>query len=331
MPRTLTIGTRGSRLALAQTHAVADALAAVAPDWDVRIETIASTGDEQPEAAIETLGLGVFTSAIERALLDERIDLAVHSLKDLPTSQPDGLTAVPVLEREDPRDVLIDRWNVGLLDLPEGARIGTSSPRRAAQIAHGRKDISLLAIRGNVETRIRKSEGPDYDAYRRCGRRRRLGMTRAHSGATFAHSAPCPGQAALAAEARSDDRELLVLLRRLVHEPTEAAVEAERALLRAAGSGCRLPLGAFAEVQGDQMRLFATVTPPDGSTSYRVEVTGSASEPDLLGRAAYQAFLEQGASASQWRPDSDDERRGLLVGAARRPPHHGRARTSAEG
>lgn len=266
---------------------------------DVRIETIASTGDEQPEAAIETLGLGVFTSAIERALLEERIDLAVHSLKDLPTSQPDGLTAVPVLEREDPRDVLIDRWNVGLLDLPEGARIGTSSPRRAAQIAHGRKDISLLAIRGNVETRIRKSEGPDYDGIIVAAAGvERLGMTERIAERLSPHiCTPAPGQAALAAEARSDDRELLALLRQLVHEPTEAAVEAERALLRAAGSGCRLPLGAFAEVQGDQMRLFATVTPPDGSTSYRVEVTGSASEPDLLGRAAYQAFLEQGASA----------------------------------
>ena len=299
MPRTLTIGTRGSRLALAQTHAVADALAAVAPDWDVRIETIASTGDDQPEAAIETLGLGVFTSAIERALLDERVDLAVHSLKDLPTSQPIGLTAVPVLEREDPRDVLINRWNVGLLDLPEGARIGTSSPRRAAQIAHGRKDILLLAIRGNVETRIRKSEGPDYDGVIVAAAGvERLRMTERIAERLSPHvCTPAPGQAALAAEARSDDRELLVLLRRLVHEPTEAAVEAERALLRAAGSGCRLPLGAFAEVEGDRMRLFATVTPPDGSTSYRVEVTGSASEPDLLGRAAYQAFLEQGASA----------------------------------
>lgn len=298
MPRTLTIGTRGSRLALAQTHAVADALASVAPGWDVRIETIVSTGDEQPEAAIETLGLGVFTSAIERALLDERVDLAVHSLKDLPTSQPDGLTAVPVLEREDPRDVLIDRWNAGLLDLPEGARIGTSSPRRAAQIAHGRKDISLLPIRGNVETRIRKSEGPDYDGVIVAAAGVvRLGMTERIAERLSPHvCTPAPGQAALAAEARSDDRELLALLRQLVHEPTEAAVEAERALLRAAGSGCRLPLGAFAEVQGDRMRLFATVTPSDGSTSYRVEVTGSASEPDLLGRAAYQAFLEQGAS-----------------------------------
>ena len=299
MPRTITIGTRGSRLALTQARAVAAALASVSPGYAIRIETIASAGDEHSEAAIESLGLGVFTSAIEHALQDGRIDVAVHSLKDLPTTQPDGLTAVPVLEREDPRDVLIDRWNVGLLDLPVGARIGTSSPRRAAQIAHGRKDILLLPIRGNVETRIGKSEGPDYDGVVVAAAGvERLRMTERIAERLSPHvCTPAPAQAALAAEARSDDREVLALLRQLVHEPTEAAVEAERALLRAAGSGCRLPLGAFAEVLGDQMRLFATVTPPDGSTSYRVEVTGSASEPDLLGRAAYHAFLEQGASA----------------------------------
>lgn len=306
MPRTITIGTRGSKLALAQTHAVADAIASVAPDWGVRIETIASVGDDRPDAPIESLGLGVFTSAIEQALLDERIDLAVHSLKDLPTSQPDGLTAVPVLEREDARDVLIDRWNVGLLDLPEGARIGTSSPRRAAQIAHGRKELSMLPIRGNVETRIRKSEGPDYDGVVVAAAGvERLGMAERIAERLSPHvCTPAPGQAALAAEARSDDGELFALLRLLVHEPTEAAVEAERALLRAAGSGCRLPLGAFAEVEGGRMRLFATVTPPDGSTSYRVEVTGSPSEPDLLGRTAYHAFLEQGAGELLRGPDS---------------------------
>lgn len=299
MPRTITIGTRGSRLALVQTHAVAAALASAAQDWDVRIEAIASVGDERPDAALESLGLGVFTTAIEGALLDGRIDMAVHSLKDLPTSQPDGLVVIPVLEREDPRDVLIDRWNVGLLDLPEGARIGTSSPRRAAQVAHGRRDILLLPIRGNVETRIAKSEGPDYDgvivAAAGVGR---LGMTERIAERLSPYvCTPAPGQAALAAEARSDDHDVLAVLRRLVHEPTKAAVEAERALLRAAGSGCRLPMGAFAEAKGDQMHLFATVTPPDGSTSYRVEVTGSVSEPELLGRAAYHAFLEQGASA----------------------------------
>ena len=298
MPRTITIGTRASNLALAQTHAVADALASVAVGWDIRIETVTSVGDEQPDAPLQSLGLGVFTSAIERALLEERIDLAVHSLKDLPTSQPHGLTAVPVLEREDPRDVLIDRWNVGLLDLPEGARIGTSSPRRAAQLAHGRKDIELLPIRGNMETRINKSEGPDYDGIVVAAAGvERLGMTERIAERLSPHvCTPAPGQAALAAETRSGDHELLALVRQLVHEPTAAAVEAERALLRAAGSGCRLPLGAFAEVHGGQIRLFATVTPPDGSTSYRVEVTGNASEPDLLGMAAYQAFLEQGAS-----------------------------------
>ncbi|MDE2836636.1 MAG: hydroxymethylbilane synthase [Chloroflexota bacterium] len=298
MPRSITIGTRGSRLALTQARAVVDALASVSPGWDVGIETIASTGDEQPDAAIESLGLGVFTSAIEQALLDGRIDVAVHSLKDLPTSQPEGLTAVPVLERGDPRDVLIDRWNAALLDLPEGARIGTSSPRRAAQIAHGRKDILLMPIRGNVETRIGKVGGPDYDGVIVAAAGvERLGLAERIAERLSPHvCTPAPGQAALAAEARADDTEVLELLRQLVHEPTEAAVEAERALLRAAGSGCRLPLGAFAEVQGEQMRLFATVTPSDGSTSYRVEVTGSVSEPDLLGRAAYQAFLEQGAS-----------------------------------
>ena len=264
----------------------------------MRIESIASAGDEQPDAAIESLGLGVFTSAIEQALLDGRIDVAVHSLKDLPTSQPEGLTAIPVLERGDPRDVLIDRWNTALLDLPAGARIGTSSPRRAAQIAHGRKDILLMAIRGNVETRIGKVGGPDYDGVIVAAAGvERLGMTERIAERLSPHvCTPAPGQAALAAEARADDREVLALLRQLVHEPTEAAVEAERALLRAAGSGCRLPLGAFAEVQGEEIRLFATVTPSDGSMSYRVEVTGSPSEPDLLGRAAYQAFLEQGAS-----------------------------------
>ncbi|MCY4581622.1 MAG: hydroxymethylbilane synthase [Chloroflexi bacterium] len=297
MPRTIVIGTRGSRLALVQAHAVADALASVSPDRDFRIEPISSAGDEQPDAALESLGLGVFTSAIEKALLDGRIDVAVHSLKDLPTSQPSGLTAVPVMEREDPRDVLIDRWNAGLLDLPEGARIGTSSPRRAAQIAHGRRDILLLPIRGNVETRIRKSEGPDYDGVIVAAAGvERLGLTQHIAERLSPHvCTPAPAQGALAAEARSDDSVMLRLLGRLVHEPTRTAVEAERSLLRAAGSGCRLPMGAFAEVHEEQVRLFATVTPPDGSMSYRVEVTGNLAEPDLLGMAAYHALLEQGA------------------------------------
>ncbi len=296
---TITLGARGSKLALVQARTVAAALTAVAPDLDIRIETISSAGDEQPETPIQSLGVGAFTSAIERALLDHRIDVAVHSLKDLPTEQPQGLIAVPVTQREDARDVLVNRWDKTLLELPQGARIGTSSPRRAAQLTHGRKDVSFLPIRGNVETRIAKSEGDDYDGVVVAAAGvRRLGMAE-HVAEYLSPRVctPAPGQAALAAEARTEDGELLSLIREIVHSPTAAAVEAERWVLRAAGSGCGVPLGAFAEVEGVQMRLFATVTPADGSISYRVEVTGDASEPEMLGKTAYRGLLEQGAGA----------------------------------
>ena len=297
MTRTITVGARGSRLSLVQTHAVVERLRAASPDLGVRIETIASAGDEHPDAPIDALGVGAFTSAIERALIEGRIDLAVHSLKDLPTEQPAGLIAVPVLERGDARDVLIDRWDRTLLDLPTGARIGTGSPRRAAQLAHGRRDLALLPIRGNVETRIAKSSGPDYDGVVVAAAGvKRLGMDARIAEHLSPHvCTPAPGQAALAVEARSDDEDLLRVARRLVHRPTAAAVEAERSVLRAAGSGCTLPLGAYAEVRGREMRLFATLTATDASTCYRIEVTGPVSEPDVLGRAAYLGLLDQGA------------------------------------
>jgi len=157
------IGTRGSRLALAQTQLVVDALRATAPGREVTTVEVRSEGDLQPDVPLQELGIGVFTGALERALLDGRIDMAVHSLKDLPTQPSPGLIVLSVLERADPRDVLINRWGHGLLDLPAGARIGTSSPRREAQLRHGRSDLDYLPIRGNVETRIAKADGDDYD------------------------------------------------------------------------------------------------------------------------------------------------------------------------
>lgn len=299
MSRSVVIGARGSKLALVQARAVAAALAVAEPGLSVRVEAVSSAGDDQPDAPLASLGRGAFTSALERALLDGRIAMAVHSLKDLPTSQPDGLAAVAVLEREDARDVLVNRWGARLIDLPAGARVGTSSPRRAGQLAHGRKDIVVSPIRGNVETRIAKSEGPDYDGVVIAAAGvNRLGM--ADRVAEFLSPrvcAPAPGQGALAVEARSDDSDALALARRLVHPPTAAAVEAERELLRAAGSGCALPIGAFAETHGDEMRLFACAAPADGSASCRVEVTGNSSDPEILGRAAYRALLEQGLDA----------------------------------
>jgi hydroxymethylbilane synthase len=299
MRPTIRIGTRGSALALNQTGRVEAALRELAPNAPIVIETIASDGDRQADAPLETLGIGVFTKTLEAALLEGRIDLAVHSLKDLPTDTTPGLTVVPVLEREDPRDVLVDKWGLSLLELPEGARIGTSSPRRTAQLRHGRKDIEFPPMRGNVETRLRKVGSADYDgAVLAAAGIRRLGLEAQITEYLSPHvCTPAPGQAALAAEVRSGDEEMLEAVRRLMHAPTVAAVEAERAILSAAGGGCQLPIGALGEVDGDILRLFATVTPRDGSFSFRVEVAGSVDEPLITGIAAYQALFEQGAGA----------------------------------
>ena len=297
MSSIIRIGTRGSGLALKQTNWVVEALREHAPETEFVVEPLSSVGDQQADAPLESLGIGVFTKTIETALLEGKIDLAVHSLKDLPTETTPGLAVVPVLEREDPRDVLIDRWDMQLIDLPEGARIGTSSPRRAAQLRHGRKDVEFLPIRGNVETRIKKATGPDYDGtVLAAAGVKRLGLEASVTEYLSPHvCTPAPGQAAIAAQLRTEDGELLALVRKIVHEPTLAAVAAERAILRAAGGGCQLPIGALAEVKEGEIRLFATVTATDGSQSYRVEVTGPADDPDIAGMAAYQELLSQGA------------------------------------
>ena len=293
------IGTRGSRLALAQTQLVVDALRATAPGREVTTVEVRSEGDLQPDVPLQELGIGVFTGALERALLDGRIDMAVHSLKDLPTQPSPGLIVLSVLERADPRDVLINRWGHGLLDLPAGARIGTSSPRREAQLRHGRSDLDYLPIRGNVETRIAKADGDDYDGVviaaagvERLGLRDRIAEYISSRVLT-----PAPGQGALALEMRAGDEDLASLAIAVRHDATAAAVTSERWVLRAAGAGCLLPIGALAEVDGEVLTLFATVTAPDGSQSSRVEVAGPAADPDVAGRAAYAALVEQGAGA----------------------------------
>ena len=297
MSTSVRIGTRGSALALEQTRRVVEALRAFSPRTQFDVQTITSTGDDNPDAPIEGLGLGVFTGAIEQALLDDRIDLAVHSLKDLPTVETPGLTVVPVMEREDPRDVLVDRWGKDLIDLPEGARIGTSSPRRIAQLKHGRKDVLFIPIRGNVETRLSKARGADYDGtVLAAAGLLRLGLADTITEYLSPHvCAPAPGQGALAAQVRDGDDERLAMARAIAHRPTVAAVEAEREVLRSAGSGCQLPIGAYGEVAGDVLKLFATATQLDGSMSYRVEVTGALEDPGVVGKAAYAQLLEQGA------------------------------------
>ncbi|MEK9659026.1 MAG: hydroxymethylbilane synthase [Chloroflexota bacterium] len=297
MPRIIRIGTRASTLALVQTETVGAALRALDPDITIEVVRISSTGDANPDAPLASLGIGVFTSAIEEALVGRRIDLAVHSLKDLPTLVPTGLAVVPVLEREDPRDVLVSRTSKGLMDLEAGSRVGTSSPRRAAQLRLGRPDVLFVPVRGNVETRLAKAGGPDHDAViLAAAGLRRLGLAgRISEYLSTRACTPAPGQAALAVELRADDAPLLALVRSLTHAPTAAAVEAERALLRAAGGGCQLPVGAYATVEGGSLHLFATVTALQGPGSFRVEVDGPADSPEVVGRMAYQALVEQGA------------------------------------
>lgn len=299
MTRTVRVGTRGSRLALIQTQLVVDALRVAAPQLQVVVETIRSLGDERADEPIASLGRGVFTSALERALHDGRIGLAVHSLKDLPPDGAPDIVTVPVLPREDPRDVLVDRWRLPFRDLPSRARIGTSSIRRVAQLRLGRKDLTYPSIRGSVETRAAKALGPDYDGtVLAAAGLLRLGLSSQIAQYFSAEAcAPDPGQGALAAQVCANDPELLAMVQRLTHQATAAAVTAERWVLRAAGGGCAMPIGALATVDGDTLRLFATVTAPDGSASYRVEVTGPITDPDVAGREAWRRLQAQGADA----------------------------------
>ena len=299
MRHSIRIGTRGSKLALIQTNAVISALQIANPELDFQIINILSTGDEFPEEKITSFGIGAFTSKLEQALIEDRNDIAVHSLKDLPTSETAGTTTIPVLKREDPRDVVINRWSKSFLDLPKGARIGTSSIRRIAQLQHGSKDILFLDIRGNVETRINKSYGESYDGVILAAAGiKRLGLEK-HITEYLSPKicTPSAGQATIAAQVRENDSDLINFIYKIVDQSTILAVQAERELLKLAGGGCNVPMGVYAFVNENTIELFATITEPDGSMSYRVEITGESEEPKLLAHAAYQTLIEQGAAS----------------------------------
>ncbi len=299
MAPTLTVGTRGSGLALRQTALVVGALRRLHPGAEFAIQTIRSKGDRSSKTPLSALGRGIFVTELEDKLLDHRVDLVVHSLKDLPIDLLPGTTVVPVLERADPRDALIDRWNAPLDELPPGARIGTSSPRREAQLLAARPDLRFLAIRGNVDTRVSKAIGRDYDgAVVAAAGLVRLGLTERVAEYLAPHVCmPAPGQGALAVEVRTEDDGLLRMVRALEHRETVAAVEAERWVLRAAGGGCQVPIGALAVVDGPSLRLAAASSALDGSSTFRVEVTWSADDSEGAGKAAYQALFKKNSAA----------------------------------
>jgi hydroxymethylbilane synthase len=275
----LRLGTRGSRLAIAQAHEAASALAkGYGPDG-IEVVEIRTQGDaisERRPAGHLVVGDGQFTGELEQALLEGKIDIAVHSLKDLPTLSSPALRLGAILERADPRDCLLSRHPAGLEGLPFGARIGTSSVRRASQLAAARVDLVARPIRGTVDTRMRRLEDGEYDAILLAAAGLdRLGVPVGEDDRLpLDLMLPAPGQGALAIQVRADD---VALVASLDHQPTRIAVEAERALLRALGGGCLAPLGALAEIADGQIRLRATYETRNGFA--RVDVSGSADRP----------------------------------------------------
>jgi hydroxymethylbilane synthase len=255
----ITIGTRGSALALAQTRLVA---ARLGPDVDIRVVRTAGDASDRP---IVELGDGVFVAAIEDALRAGEIDAAVHSLKDLPTEEPSDLVIAAIPVREDPRDVLVTRGRDGLTGLRRGAVVGTSSPRRAAFLRALRSDAVPRDIRGNVDTRLRKVRDGEYDAVIvAAAGLRRLGIDFDDSEVLpIEVCPPAPGQGALAVQTRIGDADLRVRVAPLDDPRTHVAVTAERALLRAMGASCEIPLGAIGRADGDVIELDAALADPD--------------------------------------------------------------------
>ena len=297
--RAVVIGTRGSPLARLQAEEVATALRTRHPEREVRLHVVHSRGDRDKEAPLADMGLGVFTGELESALRAGEVDVAVHSLKDLPTDPSDGLTIAAVPPRQDPCDVLVSRDGVALDRLAPNARVGTSSPRRVALVRALRPDLDLLPIRGNVETRLRKAlEGPYEAVVLAAAGLRRLGLE-SHAAEVFDPSVfvPAPGQGALAVEVRAEDAEMAELAAPLSHQPTAAAVTAERAFLRALGGGCRVPVGAYGRVEGETIRLTGMVVSEDGSRLYRTTLGGGAWDPEGVGVRLAHEVLALGASA----------------------------------
>lgn len=279
----LRVGTRASALALAQAEIAVAALAAVEGIGRVEVVPVATRGDaisaRQPRGRWVASD-GQFTRELERALRDRRVDLVVHSFKDLPTAPVDGLVVGAVLERADARDCLLTADGGGLDGLPFGGRIGTSSPRRAAQLAASRSDLIAMPIRGNVESRIRRLRAGEYDGLiLAAAGLDRLGIAvPADARLPFDLMLPAPAQGALALQVRAGDNALRTALATVDHAPTRIAVEAERALLRHVGGGCLAPLGALGEVDGETLLLRAAFEDASGAF-VRAEASGRPDDP----------------------------------------------------
>jgi hydroxymethylbilane synthase len=300
MREPLRIGTRASALALWQAEHVA-ARIRVRPDAPpVELVHIETEGDKIQDVALSRLpGKAFFTKELESAILDGRVDLAVHSLKDVETAMPPGLVLGSILEREDPRDVLVARPGLALDSLPPDARIGTSSLRRVAFLRRWRPDLDLADLRGNVPTRLRRLDDGDYDAIvlAAAGLKRLGEADRITDYFPFDVLLPAVSQGAIAVQLREDDTGTAQWLELLDHPETRLATSAERALLREVEGGCQIPLGAHATIRGGRIELAAAVASLDGSRSVTGDIDGFATDGVALGRGLAQDLLARGAAS----------------------------------
>jgi len=292
------IGTRGSSLALCQTQIVQARLEERFPRHRFTLQAITAQADRRPDVPLVALGgEGIFVKELETALQRGRIDLAVHSLKDLPLDLPPSLRIAAVLARDEPRDAFISRSGDGVDAVPAGSRVGTSSLRRRSQLLHRRRDLSLLEIRGNVDTRLRRLDEGQYDAIivAACGLIR-LGLeARITELLDCSVMLPEPGQGAIAVEARADHAAACELVNALEDPISRACVEAERAFLRALGGGCRVPIAAYAQEDHGELALEGAVVAEDGAKKLTQALRGPMTEPITLGRRLAQTLIAAGA------------------------------------
>jgi hydroxymethylbilane synthase len=293
-PRPVVLGTRGSKLALTQANASAARLRTVGLEVEVRI--IKTTSEHHPDLPLSVIDQrDVFTRQLDEALLRGEIDLAVHSAKDVPTEIPERIVLAAITERRDPSDVLVSERGYDVDSLPEGAIVATSSLRRRAQLLHRRPDLSVVEIRGNVDTRVRKMREGQADALLLAhAGLLRLGLDVPHVVVPTKIMLPAVGQGALAVAMLEEHSLRRTVHEALDHEATGKAVLAERAILNALEGGCRVPVGALGVVEGPRVRLRGVVVSPDGALVYRGEAEGE--EPEEVGRRLARDLLEQGAA-----------------------------------
>ncbi len=300
----LVIGSRGSKLALWQAEQAKARLLALFPEIDISIDIIKTTGDVKTDPLSVIGGKGVFTKELEDALLDGRIDLAVHSLKDLPTLLPDGLSVSAICERDDPRDALVLRDDLkarggSILNLPDRAVVGTSSQRRVAQLKSLRPDVVVKDVRGNVDTRLRKLDEGQYEALilASAGLRRLELEHRIDVAISIEEMVPAVGQGAIAIETRSDNEFAIEVTSTLDHEETRLCCLAERAFLRSLGGGCQFPIAGHAIIDDAFLKLDGLVATPDGAKILRDQLSGPQDNPDEIGSKLAAQLIDRGANS----------------------------------